>query len=121
VRLFLPQKTLEEWAIEEKADLKDGKLVMAQETGGYVVKPAVHFLQVVSGEDERKLVSKVKTEEQLKKLGAEQVAESVLLGETAYEVAPGYVAEVPTGGPPKKPSSETDMLAAFLLGKLPPS
>ena len=123
MRLFLPQAQLEEWALEDKADVKDGQLVVTGEQGVYPVTPAVHILQVVSGEDTQGLVTKVKTEDQLKTLGAEQMADSVLLGDTAYEVVPGYLAEVPI--PPSdapsedgKPGSETDLLAAFLLNKM---
>ena len=77
----------------------------------------------MSGEDTHKLVAKVKTEEQLKTLGAEQMADSVLLGDTAYEVVPGYLAEVPVSpsdaaSAEGKPGSETDLLAAFLLNKM---
>lgn len=120
-RLFLPQAQLEEWALEEKADVKDSRLVVAGEPGQYPVVPAVHFLQLVSGEDTHKLVGKVKTEPFLQELGAEVLADSVLIGDTAYEVASGYVAEVdPQGHPPaeRKSSSETDLLAAFLLNKM---
>ncbi|WP_257456287.1 hypothetical protein [Archangium lipolyticum] len=123
MRLFLPQTLLEEWALEDKADVKDGVLVVAGEEGVYPVVPAVHIVQLVTGEDANGLVSKVKTEEQLERLGAEQMADSVLLGDTAYEVVPGYVAEVPV--PPSdassgegKTGSEADLLAAFLLNKM---
>lgn len=123
MKLFLPQAQLEEWALEDKADVKDGVLALNGEEGVYPVTPAVHIRQLVTGEDTNGLVSKVKTEEQLKTLGAEQMADSVLLGDTAYEVVPGYVAEVvapaaeapPPGG---QPGSETDLLAAFLLNKM---
>jgi hypothetical protein len=117
MRLFLPQTQLEEWALEEKADLKDGQLVVAGEEGVYPVTGAVHFVQIVSGEDTQGLVTKVKTEAQLQSLGAEQMADSVILGESAYEVVPGYVTEV---APPEdtKPKSEADLLAAFLLNKM---
>jgi hypothetical protein len=123
IRLFLPQAQLEEWALDDKADIKDGVLVVAGEEGVYPVTPAVHLVQVVSGEDSQGLISKVKTEEQLKSLGAEQMADSVLLGETAYEVVPGYVAEVPlspsdAGSGEGKSGSEADLLAAFLLNKM---
>lgn len=124
-KLFLPQTTLEEWALADKADIKEGKLVVAEEKDtAYPVVPAVHFLRLVSGTDDRKLVSKVKTEEQLVGWGAEHLADSVILGETAYEVAPGYLAEVPTPkaegkpGDKKKASPEADLLAAFILDKL---
>ena len=51
------------------------------------------------------------------------MADSVLIGDTAYEVVPGYVAEVappPAEAPPPEgqPGSETDLLAAFLLNKM---
>ncbi|MBJ6763307.1 hypothetical protein JGU66_21265 [Myxococcaceae bacterium JPH2] len=119
-KLFLSQTQLEEWALDDKADLREGKLVVAAEGGGaWPVVPAVHFVQLVSGDDIHRLVARVKTEEQLAKLGAEQMADSVLVGETAYEVVPGYVAEVTApAADPKKPSSETDLLAAFILNKM---
>jgi hypothetical protein len=123
MRLFLSQTQLEEWALADKADIKDGVLVVAGEEGVYPVVPAVHLVQLVSGEDSQGLVAKVKTEEQLKSLGAEQMADSVLLGDDAYEVVPGYVAEVSlspsdTGSVEGKSGSETDLLAAFLLDKM---
>ncbi|ATB37569.1 hypothetical protein CYFUS_002991 [Cystobacter fuscus] len=122
MKLFLPQTQLEEWALEDKADVKDGVLVVTGETGVYPVVPAVHIVQLVTGEDTNRLVAKVKTEQQLESLGAEQMADSVLLGETAYEVVPGYVAEVPSPSDASSEDgnagSETDLLAAFLLNKM---
>ena len=123
MKLFLPQAQLEEWALEDKADVKDGVLVVTGEEGVYPVTPAVHIVQLVTGEDANDLVAKVKTEAQLQALGAEQMADSVLLGDTAYEVVPGYVAEVPlspsdAGSGDGKPGSEADLLAAFLLNKM---
>ena len=123
MRLFLPQAQLEEWALEDKADVKDGVLVVTGEEGVYPVTPAVHIVQLVTGEDTHGLVTKVKTEAQLESLGAEQMADSVLLGDTAYEVVPGYVAEVPlptseASPVDGQPGSETDLLAAFLLNKM---
>jgi hypothetical protein len=125
VKLFLPQKSLEEWSMSEKADLQDGKLVVKE--GGsstHPAIPAVHFIKLVSGEDANGLVGRVKTSEQLQALGAEHMADSVLLGDTAYEVAEGYVTEVqapaPSKGDPKKKAAnpEADLLAAFILDKL---
>ncbi|MCI0572839.1 MAG: hypothetical protein L0Y66_18970 [Myxococcaceae bacterium] len=120
-KLFLPQTTLEEWALGEKADLHDGKLTVVGEGGAWPVEPAVHFVKLVSGQDAHGLVTKVKTERQLASLGAEQMADSVVLGEAAYEVVPGYVAALPDEAPagdPRKGSPESDLLAAFLLDKL---
>lgn len=119
MKLFLPQTTLEEWVLSEKADLKEDRVVIASEKATYPVVPAVHFKAVVSGSDDRNLVHKVKTAEQLAALGAEHMADSVLLGEDAYEVTEGYVTELAVEAPPpQKPKSETDLLASFLLDKL---
>ena len=121
VKLFLPHATLEEWAQTEKADLKEGKLVIAETKASFPVVGAVHFHKLVSGADDKKLVSKVKTDEQLKALGAEHMSDSVLIGETAYEVIEGFIAEVPNAtkvdkGKPGSP--EADLLAAFILDKM---
>src|SRR5436190_1686711 len=79
-RLFVPQSKLEEWALGDKADIRDGKLVVSAEKASYPVHPAVHFSKLVSGADDKKLLRKVKTQEELHKLGAEHMAESVLVG-----------------------------------------
>lgn len=125
VKLFLPQKTLEDWAGSEKADLEDGKLVVKETKSAHAVVPAVHFVKVLSGTDAHQLTGRVKTMKQLDELGAEHMMDSVLLGETAFEVVPGYVATVATpavagrGDPKKKSiSPEADLLAAFILDKL---
>ena len=121
MKLFLPQAQLEEWALKDVADVREGRLSVAAEGGSYPVTPAVHFKEVVSGTDDLSLVARVKTEAQLQAMGAEQMADSVLLGETAYVVDPGYVTEVtpPSSSTDETPvRSEADLLAAFLLNKL---
>ena len=125
MKLFLPQKTLEEWSLAEKADLLDGKLVVTENKASHAVTPAVHFEKLVSGNDTGQLVGRVKTMAQLDALGAEHMMDSVILGETAYQVTPGYIADVPApapvakGGDKKKATSpEADLLAAFILDKL---
>lgn len=65
MKLFLPQKTLEEWALADKADLADGKLVVKEGNSAHPVSSAVHFQKLVSGEDTHGLVGRVKTSEQL--------------------------------------------------------
>lgn len=120
-RLFVPQAKLEEWALEDKADIRDGKLTVAAEKASFPVAPAVHFTKLVSGADEKKLLRKVKTDEELQKLGAEHMADSVILGDTAYEVTGGYVTDVPSparGAQKKGVTPEAEALAAFLLDKL---
>lgn len=121
-KLFLPHATLEAWAFDEKADIRDDKLTVTGESGRYPVTPAVHFLSLVTGEDPHGLVGKVKTAEQLEALGAEHLEDSVILGDAAFEVSPGYLTTVPDeageGDPANAPQKEQDLLAAFLLNKL---
>jgi hypothetical protein len=121
VKLFLPEKTLEEWAMSDAADLSDGKLLVKETGERLVATPAVHFMSLVSGEDQHQLIGRVKPLSTLAELGADVLADSVVLGETAYEVASGYITEVPSA--PKQErrraaSPEADLLAAFILDKL---
>lgn len=111
--------------MSEKADLQDGKLVVKE--GGassHAAAPAVHFIKLVSGEDTHSLVGRVKTQTQIQQLGGEHMADSVIIGDSAYEVAEGYVTEVQAPAPPKADpkkkaaNPEADLLAAFILDKL---
>jgi hypothetical protein len=115
VKLFLPQTMLEEWASAEKADVHEHALVLTGEPVKYPVEPAVHVVALVSGPDEHQLVKKVKTDAQLAALGAERLADSVVAGETAYDVESGYVVQVPDS---PGQTTDTALLADFLLNKL---
>ena len=115
MKLFLPQTTLEEWASDDKADVREHALVLSGETAKFPVEPAVHLKALVSGPDEHKLLKTVKTDAQLSELGAERLADSVVAGETAYDVESGYVVQVPDEG---QAPTETALLADYLLNKL---
>ena len=124
MKLFLPHKTLEDWMVSEKADLQDGKLLVAEGKASFVVAAGVHCAKLVSGEDTQGLLGRVKTTGQLTDLHAEHFQDSCIVGEAAYEVVEGYVTEVASApvarGDPKKKvgSPEADLLAAFILDKL---
>ena len=60
MKLFLPQKTLEDWIGTDKADLEDGKLVVREPQSSHPVTAAVHFVKVVSGSDANQLTGRVK-------------------------------------------------------------
>jgi hypothetical protein len=125
MKLFLPQSQLEEWTLAEKADLREGALAIHDEPQAYPSEEAFHFTQVVSGQDQLKLVGKVKTLPQLASLGVEVMSGSAIAGETAYDVVPGYAvvlaqAAAAASPPAKAPATtgDEDLLAKFLLNKL---
>lgn len=120
MRLFLSQATLEEWALADRADVQERHLLIHEEGRKLPVEDAVHVARLVSGLDEQKLLHKVKTRAQLDALSAEQLADSVLVGESAYDVQQGYLVELPDAdfAAALQPEKETDLLAQFLLDKL---
>lgn len=123
IKLFLSQATLEEWALAGRVDLQEGSLLVGSDKAHFPLLPAVHFNRLVSGADDKRLLGKVKTPHQLQQMEAEQMMDSVILGDAAYEVVQGYIAVLSTeagdGAPDKrKGSSESDLLAAFLLDKM---
>jgi hypothetical protein len=94
--LFVSQLALEAWAEQRKIEFQGN--VMTLVAGGwqgrsYDLDPAVLFLKVLNAErDPHGMLAKVKTEAQLRELGAEHLEGSVVLGELAYEVQPGFLA-----------------------------
>jgi hypothetical protein len=95
--LFVSQALLAAWAGQGRIDL-DGRsiaLLGGQARGRrYALVPAVRFLRVAGGgEDAHGLVARVKSLDQVREIGGEAMADSVVLGEVAYEVEPGFLAE----------------------------
>ena len=140
--LFVSQALLAAWAGQGRIDL-DGRsiaLLGGQAQGRrYGLEPAVRFLRVAGGGDDAAgLVARVKTLVQVRELGGEAMADSVVMGEVAYEVEPGFLAEAAAveaasraapAGPPASRSSdvagdmedrrrEAEALARFLLDNL---
>src|SRR5438046_9029258 len=50
-------------------------------------------MKMEAGDDNAGLLAKVKTTDALKQMGAEHYMESVILGETAYQVQQGFLAD----------------------------
>jgi len=95
--LFASQVAIETWAEQKKIEFQGNVMTLVAGEGcgrSYALVPAVLFLKVVGGEcDPNQLVAKVKTEAKLRELGAEHLETSVVLGDVAYEVQPGFLAE----------------------------
>lgn len=95
--LFVSQAMLETWAEQGKIDFAGNVMTLLAGDGKgrtYALEPAVRFLSVVGpDQDPHGLVHKVKSVSQLREMGAEPVDDSCILGDTAYEVQPGFLAE----------------------------
>ncbi|BDG01754.1 hypothetical protein [Anaeromyxobacter oryzae] len=95
--LFVSQAMLDGWAEQGKIDFVGNVMTLLAGDGrgrSYVLEPAVRFLKVLGADaDPGGLLHKVKSAAQLRELGAEAVDDSCILGDTAYEVQPGFLAE----------------------------
>jgi hypothetical protein len=96
-RLFVSQALLDAWVGHGRVEVEGSSLALVGDLGRprrYELEPAVRFLRVSgSAEDLHALVARVKTLEQVRDLGGEVLADSVVVGEVAYEVEPGFLAE----------------------------
>jgi len=95
--LFVTQAMLDSWAGQGKIDFVGNVMTLLAGEGkgrSYALEPAVRFLKVLGADaDPNGLLHKVKSAAQLRELGAEAVDDSVVLGDHAYEVEPGFLAE----------------------------
>jgi len=95
--LFVSQAMLDSWAEAGKIDFVGNVMTLLAGEGkgrSYALDPAVRFLKVLGGEqDPNGLLHKVKSLAHLKQIGAEPAGDSCILGDLAYEVQPGFLAE----------------------------
>ena len=93
-RVFLPQETLDTWLGEGRVDVEGEVMTLKPEGQKFKLKTALRFMsEVAGGGDEKTLVGKVKDLDQLVALGGEHCADSVVLGDNAYQVVEGFVGE----------------------------
>jgi hypothetical protein len=96
--LFVSQAMLDSWAGQGKIDFVGNVMTLLAGDGrgrSYALDPAVRFLALLGAEtDPHQLLRKVKSMAQLRELGAEAVDSSVVLGDVAYEVEQGFLAEM---------------------------
>jgi hypothetical protein len=128
-RVFFPQVALDEWLAEDRVDLRNDELTMKSEGRKYRIIEAIRVVREVSGSaDSHELLGKVKSKAFLGELGAEILETSMILGDNAYDVVPGFVgapvgtfAEHQKAAPAAQErnlSTDEDLLAAFLATKL---
>ena len=135
-RVFFPQRALDDWVSEDRVELGEGVLVIKAERRRYRLVDALRVLREVSGGgDVYGLVGTVKTVNYLNELGAELLGTSMLIGESGYDVVPGFLGlpigsfhehrslypSSPNSGAVSSrpgPNSDEELLAQHLLEKL---
>jgi hypothetical protein len=95
--LFVSQAMLDSWAEQGKIDFVGNVMtLLAGEGAGrsYALEPAVRFMKVLGGDaDANALLHKVKSLAQLRELGGDPAGDSCIVGDVAYDVQPGFLAE----------------------------
>jgi hypothetical protein len=133
-RVFFPQAALDAWLSDGSIDLQGTELTIAAEGRKYRIAEAVHVIREVTGSsDGHELVGRVKTVAFLQELGAEIVESSMIIGDNAYDVVPGWLGSpVGTldehllqtrkakarGAEFEEPKTDEDLLAKFLVKSL---
>jgi len=91
--LFVPQSVLDKWSEQGRIEVDGNVLTILGEQKSFALTSAVRFIKMEAGEDNAGLLAKVKTTDALKQMGAEHYMESVILGESAYQVQQGFLAD----------------------------
>ena len=91
--LFVPQSVLDKWSEQGRIQVDGNVLTILGEGKNFALTSAVRFIKMEAGDDTAGLLAKVKTTDALKQMGAEHYMESVLLGESAYQVQQGFLAD----------------------------
>src|SRR5438105_6198823 len=91
--LFVPQSVLDKWSEQGRIAVDGNVLTILGENKDFSLTSAVRFMKMEAGDDTSGLLQKVKTTDALKQMGAEHYMESVILGESAYQVQQGFLAD----------------------------
>ena len=112
-KFFWPQELLDQWIVDEKIVLRGDTLSILEEKRDFKVKQAVYFASDVGdGEDAQDLVGRVKELEILGEMGAEHYMDSVLVGDSAYQVVQGFTGE-PTAPQAQDKEGPADIAGAI--------
>lgn len=129
-RLFFPQAALDQWVVDGKVELTNDELMLKSEGRRYRIAEAAHVMREVSGQpDPYEICGRVKSFNFLRELGAEMLDESMIIGDNAYDVVPGFMgspigslqehlASPGAGAAAPTAKTEEDLLSQLLLKEL---
>jgi len=93
-KVFLPQDLVDAWITSDKVELSGEVMTFRGPAIALRMVPGFYFDHVAGGTDEAHgLLGRAKSKAAVAALGAEAYMNSVILGETAYEVEAGFVAK----------------------------
>ncbi len=93
-RLFISHERLDAWTAEAKVTVTGEEMTLVEDGRSFKIRPAVLFLKVAGDDpDASDLLGRVKDEKALAAMGADQYMDSVIVGETAYDVRSGFVGD----------------------------
>ena len=116
-RIFFPQAALDEWSALDRVDLTTEELILRDEGRRYRIVEAVRVTrEVTDTPDPNELIGKVKSRAFLNELGAEILENSMIIGDNAYDIVPGFAgAPLPNAGEsPEVTETDEAILAAFV-------
>ena len=92
-RIFVAQTALDRWMGAGTTTLEADLMRFASAPGvSFYINPAVHFVALDGGgTDPYDIIGSVKSSHELAQMGADHYDTSVLIGESAYSVRPGFV------------------------------
>ena len=94
-RVFFSQEAVDRWLADERIALDGATLTLVPSGPSFRLTSGVRFMsEVAGGGDANALVGKAKTLESIAELAGEHAAGSVVLGDDAYEVVDGFLAEL---------------------------
>lgn len=94
-RIFIAQDTLDAWVAEGKGEVLRDELLDRSTGRRFRLREGLRFLSEVTGSpDAHGLVGRVKDLDQLVALKGEHMADSVIVGDNAYQVQQGFVGVV---------------------------
>ncbi len=91
-RLFISQERLDAWSAEQRVEIEGDVMTLTDDGRAFKILPAIRFLKVSGGEDDpNDWVNTVALESALDEMGADHYMDSVISGDTAYDVQTGFL------------------------------
>ncbi len=97
VRVFVSQNTIDNWVLTDQVELAGDVVSIKPSNIRLQLRAASYFRSVAGGSmDTQDIIGRVKDEAEITELGGEAYMSSVVIGEAAYDIEPGFVA-IPVG------------------------